>query len=520
MKNEVISIPIKRVNMETYDQYDLTKVSFNLLSEGAVQSHGLYMEKGSLDSISESINLKPILCAYETNEEGDKTDFKGHEIEYQILKDGEKTTIKTVYIEQPVGVLEDSNFKVEEIDGVNWVSCDGYLYNEYCNDAVRILDESNGEKSVSIEFKILDGFEDDDDKLYHVTKIHFLGVTLLGESHNPAITGASITKFTEKHNALFTEQFEKIVESVNRYKQNEGGERMKREDLIKKYEHLKGVDQFELIISNESVSLEELKTQLFALSNRQIEKAVREALRDKTITKDYGYGDCYEMQKYYYEDMIQEDNIAICEDNENYYAYYGIPFTMQGDKAILEYDKAERYVRGDWRKYQGDIAEIPVNPSVVAETKAIIENLECKIKENETLSNELISIKANFTDVKGELENSKVELERLKKFEEDVLKKEYENKIQEVICEFEELKDIEGFEQIVSDNSKGDIEELRKSLKVFAFDNGVVIKKGKKKSFSTKEPQLIKTNNSTVEVELSEAEKRYGTSIKKYIDNY
>ena len=67
------------------------------------------------------INLKPILCAYETDENGEKTDFMGHEIEYKIIKEGKTTTIKSIYIEQPVGVLEDSNFQVQTIDGLNWV---------------------------------------------------------------------------------------------------------------------------------------------------------------------------------------------------------------------------------------------------------------------------------------------------------------------------------------------------------------------------------------------------------------
>lgn len=512
MKDKIVSIPVKQVHFEADNQFDLTKVSFYLLSEGAVKSHGLYMELDSLNSISNSIDLKPILCAYETDEDGNKTDFMGHEIEYQVVKNGKTTTIKTVYIEQPVGVLEDSNFKVQEIDNLNWVTCDGYLYNEYCDDAVRILNEADGEKSVSIEFKILDGYEDPKDGLYHITKIHFLGVTLLGESHTPAIMGANITAFTEKHNALFTEQFEKIVQSVNKYKENKGGDCMEKEKLIKKYKHLEGNEQFKAIIDNSDISIEEMDKQLFALSSNQIRKSVSEELRSNKLTKTYSWGESYELQKYYLEDLIISENIVICEDNENYYAYYGIPFTMQGDKAILEYDKAERYVRGEWRKYDGDTKSIEVNTTFSDELNKISETLEAKSKE-------LNEIKAEFTDIKSELDESNIELERLKKFETEALEKEHKEKVEEVISEFEELKDIEGFEEVVLDKSK-DIEELRTSLKVFAFDNGIVLKKNKKKTFSNKEPNFIKTNEPKVNEELTEAEKRYGASIKKYISNY
>ena len=237
MKDNIVSIPVKNINLEEGEQFDLKKVSLRLLTDGAVSSHGLFIDEVALSTISSTIDKKPILCAYEEDENGNKTDFKGHEIEYQITKEGKKYTIKKVYIEQPVGLLDGATFQVQQIDNINWVTCDGYLYNEYCQDAVRILEEADGEKSVSIEFKILDGY-DGEDNLYHVTNIHFLGVTLLGDNHAPAITGANITKFTQEQNALFATQFEKIVERVNKLNEYKGGIMVKKEELIEKFSML------------------------------------------------------------------------------------------------------------------------------------------------------------------------------------------------------------------------------------------------------------------------------------------
>ena len=516
MKDKIVSIPIKNINLEEGEQFDLKKVSLRLLTDGAVSSHGLFIDEVALSTISSTIDKKPILCAYEEDENGNKTDFKGHEIEYQITKEGKKYTVKKVYIEQPVGLLDGLTFQVQQIDNINWVTCDGYLYNEYCQDAVRILGEADGEKAVSIEFKILDGY-DGEDNLYHVTKIHFLGVTLLGDNHTPAITGANITKFTQEQNALFATQFEKIVERVNKLNEYKGGIMVKKEELIEKFSMLKGNEEFETLISNEELSIEELENKLFALSNSQIAKAVREAVNSYEVDFTNRWNETYKIQKYYVEDIISSENLVVCEDNQNYYAYYGIPFTMQGDKAVVEFDKAERYIRGDWRKYEGETDEIEVNHAFENELNKVVEKLEKETEDKSKIENELNEVKIKFTELQSENEEINKELDRLKEFEEKILKEQRENEVAEVVSRFEELRSVKGFEEIITNANDISIEELEKSLKILAFDNGIVInKKGSKKSFS-KESQLIKTTAQYHTEELSEAEMRYGVGIKKYI---
>ena len=518
MKDKVFSIPLKNITLESNEQYDLKKVSLKLLKDGAVASHGLYIDTECLNTMQNSINLKPILCAYETDDEGNKTDFKGHEITYKAEKNGQTIIIKKVYIEQPVGVLEDSNFKIETIDDESWVSCDGYLYNEYCEDAVRILEEADGEKSVSIEFKIVDGYNGED-KLYHVTNMHFLGVTLLGESRTPAISGANITQFSQKQNALFATQFEKIVEHVNKLKNIKGGNEV-RDKIIEKFESLKGNVEFETIISDETLSDEDLESKLFALSNSQIARAVRETVQGYEVDYTNRWNETYKIQKYYVEDIISEDNIVICEDNENYYAYYGIPFTMEGDKAVVDFANAKRYIRGDWREYQGSVEEIAINPTFSKEIDTIIEKLNSEVLEKDKIKNDLDDIKVKFAELQSANEEMSSDLERLKSFETEVLEKQKEEELNELLAKFEKIKDIEGFEEIVNIHKDNSIEELEKNLKVFAYDNGVTLsKKGEKKSFS-KEPQLIKTINPTHTEELSEAELRYGLGIRKFMTNY
>lgn len=148
MKGQIISLPIQNINFsEVEEQDDLKKVTLQVCKAGTVPSHGLFIENDAIVNAQESIKNKPILCAYEVDEDGNKTDFQGHEMAYKIIKNGSQYEVEIVYIEQPVGLINEScNFRMEEINGELWCVVDGYLYSKYCNDAVRILEEANGEK--------------------------------------------------------------------------------------------------------------------------------------------------------------------------------------------------------------------------------------------------------------------------------------------------------------------------------------------------------------------------------------
>lgn len=523
MKGKTISIPIKTITMEADEQYDLKKVSLKLLKSGAVPSHGLYMNEECLETIRNSIHLKPILCAYEKDEDGNETDFMGHEIEYQITREGKTVTIKKIYIEQPVGVLEDKNFQVQEIDNESWITCDGFLYKEYCEPAVKILEEADGEKAVSIEFTILDGEENKEDGLYHVTNVHFLGVTLLGESHTPAITGANCVNFTQEQSALFATQFSKIVDSVNKLNENKGGQTMAKKkrkcSLCEvEFEVDKSFKDEDIFTCETCTTVELENNQKFAKSNQAISTAIREAVNSYTTEITNRWGEKYTSQKYYTHDIIIEDNIVICEDNQCYYAYYGIPFIMENDKAIVDFEKAVRYIQGDWRAYEGETA-IEVNPMLSKEIDTVVEKLEVEVKAKEDIQLELDNTKVKFTELQTTNEENVKELERLKTFETEILTKQKEEEVNVVVEKFSELKEIEGFEEIINERMNLSREDLETKLKVFAFDNGVILgRKVNKKP--NKDSQLIKTNNQTFsEDKLTEAEKRYGTSVKRFLDN-
>jgi 2,4-dienoyl-CoA reductase-like NADH-dependent reductase (Old Yellow Enzyme family) len=99
-------------------------------------------------------------------------------------------------------------------------------------------------------------------------------------------------------------------------------------------------------------------------------------------------------------------------------------------------------------------------------------------------------------------------------------KKQKEQEYESVVEEFSELSKVEGFEVIVDKKFEFSLEGLKKEFKALAYDNGIVLgkKKTSQKNFSN--DSLIKTTvDSTPQENLSEAEKRYGSWTKKYINN-
>lgn len=514
LKNKIISLPVKNISFsdDVYEDGQLRKVTLYICKEGYVPSHQLTIEKSAIENAKDSIVNKPLLCAYEVDNDGNKTDFQGHEMKYKLIKNGNAYELKVEYIEQPVGVIPEScNVRFEEVDGEDWLVADGYLYAEYCGDAVRILDEADGEKAVSMEIKITETSEDSD-KITHIEGFVFKGVTLLGESRNPAISGANISNFAQSED--FATKFEELIHRVNKL-EGKGGEVLNREEILAKFEHLKGLEKFEELSSNEEITVEELEKELFSLSVNDLERKVREELKSNTFSHTDWWGDTYECQKYYLTDLLFEENIIICEDSECWYKFYGIPFTSNGDGVSIDFESAKRYIRGDWREYVEGETEVISNIFEV-EIQHNKEKLKTEIESFESTKEELNKVKANFTDIQSEKVELEGKVEELAKFKADFEQNQKEEEIKVVLEKFSELSVLEGFSEIVKDKFEVSKEQLEMKLKAFAYDNGVIIGKNGSAEFSTEAPKVIRTATPKSS-ELSEIEARYGADILKYI---
>lgn len=475
----MFSIPINNFTIDT-SQGDLTPVRIQICHDRE-NPNGSYFETDSFEKAKESIENKPIIAAYELDEDGNKEDFKGHEVEYKIINDDGNIEIKEIYIEQPIGAIPEScDYTIEEIDGYNWVCVNGYLYNNYCSEAIEILKNNDGSKKISMEIDILNGEKNESDGFYHIKDFKFLGITVLGDEnlYSPAMgLQAEISLFTKSEQTKdFATKFSRILNVIN----NKGGENMAKP--VKKN---------------------------FSLSTNDLEKKIIEALCKYTYTHTYSWGETEEYRKYYLKDTLSEESIVIVEDNQDNYRTYGIPYSISGDELSLKMEDGVRYVRGDWRKFNGDDneddkSEIATNfENILSKEKDHFEKEVEEVKKSFVVSEteEYKTLKSNFE----KLENDKKELEEFKtEFE----NKERSRKENELFEKFKELETVEGFVEIKEKASEFSLEDLEKEFYILAGKKNFSLKKTNK---NEDDPVSLKVeDNLGGKSELSEAEKRYG----------
>ena len=171
-----------------------------------------------------SSHLRPILAHITRDEETNELDFGSHDfhIETIIEKDeagNEVTVEKTVYDEQPIGVIDGSKNSIEydEKADVNRAVLHGYLYNDYCQDAIDILNR-RGTVDCSVELSIRAMSFDAKEKVLVLDDFYVSALTLLSAKTNPGMAGSNfkIEDFAVKNNSIQFDQNNKLIEILDK----------------------------------------------------------------------------------------------------------------------------------------------------------------------------------------------------------------------------------------------------------------------------------------------------------------
>ena len=209
---------------------------------------------------------------------------------------------------------------------------------------------------------------------------------------------------------------------------------------------------------------------------------------------------------------MQSENIVIVEDNESYGVFYGIPYTIEGDKATLDYTNAKRYVRGDWREFNDGQDQVVINPSYSEFEKQL--NTKYQALKDSFVATETEEYKGLLEKFNAlETENNE-----LKQFKQDTLDAQQEDTINSTFAKFSELEGMEGFNKLKENAKNMEIEDLEMNLFALLGKKNFSAKKSnaKKINDTIKVPATnFATNND--DVKLSEAERRYGIDIYSYL---
>lgn len=471
----------------------------------------LNMSEISEESFNENVpsaNFRPILAHITTNSD-DELDFGSHDYYVTSDKDGND---KVVYEEQPIGVIDGSKTSVEydEDAKVNRAVLHGYLYDEYCQDAIDILNR-RGTVDCSIELNIRELSFNAKNGTLVLDDFYVSGLTLLSKDVNPGMAGSNfkIEDFAVDKNAIETFSNDKLVETLEKLtsilesfeikeKITKGGTELKKENFeeeVTENEEVTETEESEEEVTTteeeseetvEETSEEDHKTtEPVEDGQEEPEQAVEEETEDTTtegsevesFSKDELFNKLFDIS---FEDIKYALN-ALCSiyrnDSEWCYVYqvYDEYFIMQ------DWD-SDKYYKQSYTREDDNIAL----------TGERTEMFAMLLTESEKISIE--EMRSNYAELKAFKEE--VELNELREKKKEIL----DSEKYEILAQ----KDEEGkfvnkdYEKLVSEMDNYSLADLETEIKVLHSDyvsehGNFALSKPEKKETTTKK-QFVSVN--------------------------
>ena len=426
MNNKSISLPISfSVNNEISDKDNrFIDVTIDVLHTG-LNYTGSIFNKEVVDEYIDTIKNTPIL-GFITEVPYDGKDFKGHEY---IITKTDKDGFARKYIGSAYGVIPEScnpRWITKTTDsGVEreFLQVDGILWTKFKDATDIMLEDAEKPESMELFPYDIDGYENEDGD-FVFTKFSFDGCCILGSKVEPAMENAKIeVQFTmsdfvksiqnelnDKYSA-----FTKIVNDTNTFTESN----LVNEKTNGGVEIMENTDFAQTLLS-------------------QFEDISAQVRQHETFTDRWGY----ECSRYYAVDV--QENEVIVVDAKNNYNYFGLSFTMNGDKAEIDFETAKRkklryedYEDGssiegafDFGKHIEEIennafAKIEEAETKTADAENKVVEFEAKISEIETAKND---IEEKYNQVNAEFEEIKPKYEDFVKAEQARIDAELEAK--------------------------------------------------------------------------------------------
>lgn len=264
-----------------------------------------------------SSNLRPILAHIVKDEKTGELDFGSHDSHVEkvteIDEDGKEFTVeKVVYDEQPIGVIDGSKTSIEydEEAKVNRAILHGYLYNEYCQDAIDILNR-RGTVDCSVELVIRQMSMDGKTKSLVLNDFYVAGLTLLSAKTKPGMAGSNF-KIEDFSLESKTFDFEKQLIEMQA-KLNELEARFNINNSMKGGKatvEIKDNKNFEEVTETEKVTETETTTDEVTVSEEESEKTVDKTSEENSVEEK----ETDEVTTEEVEESVSEDT-EVKEDN-------------------------------------------------------------------------------------------------------------------------------------------------------------------------------------------------------------
>lgn len=182
--------------MQKYDERFIP-VKLKIVHSG-LTAKGFYFTEDSLYSAAHTLCNVPILAKFSKETQ----DAMGHEYSIKRSKIGKEHYLH--FEEVPIGVIpESSEIDIAYENDQLFMFATGLIWERYANEMKYVL-QRDEEKQISMEIVVMDG-EQKPDGTTEVKEFGFSGITILGQSYVPGVTGAVI-KILQNHFAELGEK--------------------------------------------------------------------------------------------------------------------------------------------------------------------------------------------------------------------------------------------------------------------------------------------------------------------------
>lgn len=389
-----------------------------------------------------SSNLRPILANIKLDEETNELDFGSHDFHIEkvtsVDENGNKVEVeKIIYDEQPIGVIDGSrtNIEYDKDAKVNRAVLHGYLYDEYCSDAIDILNR-RGTVDCSIELCIRTMSFDGKNKVLNLDDFYVSGLTLLSAKTKPGMAGSNfkIEDFSSCDTKVSFSNEEKLIELLERIDKKlsnfdnknpkEGGnEKNMFEKLLEKY----GKTIEDITFEYEELSDEELEAKFSAEFEEDTSTSTSSDGEDNSNTSNTN--DKYELFNKLFEISFDEIKYALnslCSiyrnDSEWCYVhtvyedyfimqdwdsdkYYKQSYQKDGDNVSLSGERIEMFAMLLTESEKISVEEMRSNYAALKEFKENAEKNEFNSQKEELINSEKYSILAEKNE-DGEYTNT------------------------------------------------------------------------------------------------------------------
>ena len=217
-----MEIPSKISNFE-FDEGRFVKCSLDVCHDGG-NYNGSWFDKDVIERCAyKSLAYTPILANVYYDEDWEEYLVGGHDMDIKLIEDENGFDIDVFYLERPVGFIPPDT-PIEMVynpeDGKNHLKAYCVIWKKYSEQLLNIMEECNGELSVSMEIEALDTQVSQETGDVIINDFVFQGITILGTCNPPAMQGAKIKTFSKNNIKIEIEQM------IKEYSADKGGEIM------------------------------------------------------------------------------------------------------------------------------------------------------------------------------------------------------------------------------------------------------------------------------------------------------